>query len=319
VVDVVRRLLRLASTRPMRWAFVVVAVALAAWAVAARWHAVVAALHRLDVRWLLAALVVTVLNLGLVGMAWRALLSDLGSRLSLPVTARVFFVGQVGKYLPGSLWPMVVQAELARDHGVPRRRTAAATMVLLLLSAASGLVVVLAALPFVPSVAENGYRWTLLLLVPMVALLHPRLLGPLLDRLIGAIGGEPLERRPTAGGTALAFAWAVASWLVAGLQVWLLSVSLGAEKGWHTLALAIAGYALAWAVGLVVVIAPAGAGAREVALAAVLAPMLDGGAVVVVVLLSRVLFTVADLVAAAAGYGLGRRHVSTAGPTATES
>jgi glycosyltransferase 2 family protein len=69
----------------------------------------------------------------------------------------------------------------------------------------------------------------------------------------------------------------------------------------NTWALATAGYALAWAVGLVVVVAPAGAGAREVALAAALAPVLDGGAVVVVVLLSRVLFTVADLAVAAAG------------------
>ena len=67
--------------------------------------------------------------------------------------------------------------------------------------------------------------------------------------------------------------------------------------------LLIGGYGLAWAVGFIVIIAPAGAGAREVALAAVLAAVLDvSGAVVVVVLLSRVLFTLVDL--GAAGLGL---------------
>ena len=63
------------------------------------------------------------------------------------------------------------------------------------------------------------------------------------------------------------------------------------------------GYALAWTVGFVVVIAPAGAGAREVALAAVLAPVAAVRRLgPVVVLLSRVLFTVVDL-----GFGRPRR------------
>ena len=107
---------------------------------------------------------------------------------------------------------------------------------------------------------------------------------------------------------ALASAWALGAWVAAGTQVWLLAVPLGAPATWRTVALAVGGYALAWAIALVVVVAPAGAGAREVALAAVLSPVLDRGAVVVVVLLSRVLFSVADLALAARGVAAGRRE-----------
>jgi uncharacterized membrane protein YbhN (UPF0104 family) len=308
-----RRLLTVARSRSVRVVFVAVAATLAVWALAARWGLITAALDRLDTGYLLPAVVATAANQVLTGMAWRALLTDLGSRLPLPVAARVFFVGQIGKYVPGSVWPVVVQAELARDHGVPRRRTAAATAVMILLSTATGLAVVLAALPFMPA-ASGGqvgrdYLWALALIVPLLVVLHPRVLGPLLDRLLAAIGTEPLEHPPTLRGSALATAWAVAAWLAAGAQVWLLAVALGAPADARTFALATGGYALAWAVGLVVVFAPAGAGAREVALIAVLAPVLDGGGVLVVVLASRVLFTLADLIAAAAGYGVGRRHV----------
>jgi glycosyltransferase 2 family protein len=88
------------------------------------------------------------------------------------------------------------------------------------------------------------------------------------------------------------------SWLFSGLQVWLLSISFGAPADVRTVLLMTAGYALAWAVGFLVIVAPAGVGAREVALATVLAPVLDAGEIVVVVLLSRVLFTAVDLVAA---------------------
>jgi len=233
-------------------------------------------------------------------------LTDLGSRLPLRAAGRVFFVGQIGKYVPGSLWPVVVQAELGRDHGVPRRRSAAATLVLILLSAFSALLMVLITLPFQPVMAENGFGWMLLLVPPLIVLLHPRVLGRVLDRVLRLIGRPPLGEWTSLRGTAVALGWALASWLGAGLQIGCLAVSLGAPRTWHTVALSIGGYALAWAVGLVVVVAPAGAGARELALIAVLSPVLDDGAVVVVVLLSRVLFTGADLTLAGLGLWLGR-------------
>jgi hypothetical protein len=283
-----------------------VAVTLAAWAGVNRRHEVVEALQRLDPGWLVVAAVATLANAATAGLAWRRMLTDLGSRLPLPVAARVFFVGQLGKYVPGSVWPMVMQAELASDHGVARRRTAAATVVTMLLSVACGLVVVLGALPFVPDVVPPGLGWAVFLVVPLLVVLHPAVLDRLINTALVRLGRDPLEQRTSLRGTAMATGWALISWAAAGLQVWALSVSLGAPATARTMALATGGYALAWAVGFVVVIAPAGAGAREVALLAVLSTVLDRGAVLVVVLLSRVLFTVADLALAGLGISVGR-------------
>jgi glycosyltransferase 2 family protein len=301
-----RRGLQTVQSTAARVTFALVAVGLAVWAIASRREQVVDALLRMQGRWLLVAALATLANLVLTGLAWRAVLTDLGSRLPLRPAARIFFVGQIGKYVPGSLWPVVVQAELGRDHGVPRRRSASATLVLILLSAFSALLVVMATLPFVPAVAENGFGWTLLLVVPLVVLLHPKVLGRLLDRLMRLLGRPPLGEWTSLRGTAVALGWALASWTGAGLQVFCLAISMGAPRTWHTLVIAVGGYALAWAVGLVVVVAPAGAGAREVALAALLSQVLDSGAVVVVVLLSRVLFTGADLALAGLGLTVGK-------------
>jgi len=308
------RVLRVVQSKPARIAFVVVAVGLAVWALASRWDEASAALGRLDAVSVTAAVVATLANLVTTGLGWREVLADLGSRLPFSVATRVFFVGQVGKYVPGSLWPIVVQAEMAGAYGVPRRRTASASLVLLLLGAASALLVVLACLPFVPAVAENDFGWAVLLVVPMLVVLHPAVLGRVLDRGMRLLGRPPLGQGTTLRGTAAATAWTVLAWVAAGLQVWVLAVALGAPAGARSLALCIGGYALAWAVGLLVVVAPAGAGARELALAAVLSSILDGGAVVVVVLLSRVLFTLADLGLAGLGLLLARRPQAAARP-----
>src|SRR3954451_15363882 len=312
---------RFASAVTRSWwarvGFVALAVALAVWALWSRWPQVVSAAHRLDATHLVLAVLATLLNAVLTGLGWRALLADLGARLPLRLAARVFFVGQIGKYVPGSLWPMLVQAELAKQH-VARRLTAAATLLLVLLSGATALVVMLIALPFAPAGGGAGLAWAALLVLPAAALMHPGVIGRLLDRGLRLLGREPLERWTSVRGTAVAASWAIAAWLLAGLQIWLLAVPLGAPATWRTFALAVGGYALAWAVALVVVVAPAGAGARGTALGAVLSPVLARGAVVVVVLLSRVLFTAADLTLAGLGFAAGRREPAVTARSAPE-
>jgi hypothetical protein len=40
----------------------------------------------------------------------------------VPGTARILFLGQLGKYLPGSVWPVLAQMELGKTYRVPRHR-----------------------------------------------------------------------------------------------------------------------------------------------------------------------------------------------------
>jgi hypothetical protein len=49
------------------------------------------------------------------------------------------YLGQLGKYLPGGIWPMVTQMRLGRDHHVPPRASAAAFVAFMLLVIGTGL------------------------------------------------------------------------------------------------------------------------------------------------------------------------------------
>ena len=74
-----------------------------------------------------------------------------------------------------------------------------------------------------------------------------------------------------------------------------------------TLVLSVSGFAIAWVIGFLVLVAPAGAGARELALAGCLAAVLSNGEATTVAVASRVLMTSADVVLAAAAALLLRR------------
>jgi hypothetical protein len=73
-------------------------------------------------------------------------------------------------------------------------------------------------------------------------------------------------------------------------------------------AAALGGFTLAWAVGLLVVFAPAGAGAREIVLVAVLTPVLGVDPAIILAIISRVLLTASDLSLAALAVLATRRR-----------
>lgn len=299
-----RLLLAAARSPAARWSFVTVAVALAAWAVWRDRRDVAAALAALDPAAVGIALLASVANVLLGAASWRAVLADLGSPLGPGPASRVYLVGQLGKYIPGSVWQVVGAAEAGSRYGVPRTRTATASVVAILLSCVTGVLVVVLVAPFAAGGLAGRLRWLLLLGPLLLVVLHPRVLNRLLDRALRALGRGGLERGMSLRGPAVAAPFALGSWVAAGVQVYVLVVAVGAEPGWGTLAVCLGGFAVGTLSGFVAVFAPAGIGVREAVLLAVLAGVLSRPDILTVVLLSRVLLSVSDVGLALAALGV---------------
>jgi uncharacterized membrane protein YbhN (UPF0104 family) len=299
-------------------AFVVLAITLGVLAIVHRWADFRDSLSDLSWPVLVAAFALGVGNIGTAGIAWWVLLRDLGSHLPLPAALRVFFVSQLGKYLPGSVWPLLAQAELGLDRGVPRRRSVVVGLVTIGTSLAAGLLVACATLPFAAPQAAASRWWALLALPILLVMLHPRVIHACAQRGLRLLRRPELERPISLPGLAAAMGVQVIGWMLIGMQVALLAIALGAPVG-RVIPLALGGTALAWCAGLLAIPVPAGVGIREATLVAALAPVLPAGAALVVALVSRVLATVGDGLWAAAGLAMERRrHVDAAPATAPE-
>ncbi|MFC5380248.1 lysylphosphatidylglycerol synthase domain-containing protein [Aquipuribacter nitratireducens] len=298
----------------LTWLSVVVGVGvlvLGAWVVAARWDEVGPALATIGAGPSVLALGLTLVGVLATGECWRVLLAGLGGRPAPSVAHRVFYVTQAGKYVPGSLWPVLAQAALARRYGVGRATVVTASTLFLLLHTVTGVVVGVVALG--PTAAGSWGR--LLYPVALAGLLV--LLPPVLGRLLGLLARSGRVRPgtpPSWGATARATALMALAWAAYGAATWVLLVPLSPGTADAALArTAVGAYALAWVVGFLAVAAPAGVGAREAVLVAVLQPGVGLGGALSVALVSRVVLTVADLGLAAASSGvLGRRGTGTA-------
>jgi uncharacterized membrane protein YbhN (UPF0104 family) len=294
--DIAKRLL---AGRVVRWGFAAVAAGLGAFAVAEQWAGIRKALAAIGMPTATGAMIAVLAGLFATMRVWQILLAGLGSLVPARVAARILFLGQLGKYLPGSLWPILAQMELGRAYQVPRNRSASASVLTMLVSLLTGLLTALVTLPFIAG--ATPYLWTFLAAPPLIACLHPRVLNPLMRRLL-RLARQPAPPQPLTGRTlAHALAWSFAAWVCNGVQLWLIAIRLGAPAGTGML-LAVGGYAFAWCAGFLVVFAPAGVGVREVFLVATLSPTLGVGGATAAALVSRALTTVGDLLSAAVAW-----------------
>jgi len=292
------------GSKLVRWGFVAVTVGLGAYAVAREWGHVRSALASLGFLPVAGALVAVLAALLAAMQVWRVLLAALGSPLPARPAARIMFIGQLGKYLPGSIWPVLAQMELGNEYQVPRHRSASASVLTMLLVTLTGLLTALVALPFVAG--STNYAWALLAAPALLVLLVPRVLNAILNRVLRLARRPPLEVELTGRAIAGALAWSFVSWVCYGVQIWVLAFALGAPAGKGAL-LALGGFAFAWTIGFLFVIAPAGAGVRDVLLALTLGLVLGHGAAIAITLVSRVLLTIGDLVTAGLAAAFTRR------------
>ena len=272
----------------------------AVWLVARNADELRQAVHELGFATLAVSFVLAVLGNVVTSQLWLTLLRGLEVPVAWLEGAGVFFVTQLGKYIPGSVWPVMAQMELGRRWGAPRRTMLSANMLMLALVTATGLFTGASLLPWSSSGGLDDYWWTLLFLLPVIAALHPRTIPAVIDRVLALVGHEPLGIRVTNRSMLVAVIWGFVSWVLLGLHLFVMTHALGAS-GITGLAAAVGGIGLAWAVGLIFIPAPAGAGVREAVLVATFAPQIGTAPALAVALASRVILVLADVLLACLG------------------
>ncbi|OAA28739.1 hypothetical protein UG55_1005258 [Frankia sp. EI5c] len=301
-----------ARPRGARWWAVRGALLLAAVllgvALVGQWNDVRDSVGELTVLGLVGSAVATVAAVGATVLSWRAVLGGLGAVLPLRAAIRIFCVGQIGKYIPGSVWPVLAQMELSRDYGVSRPKSASASLVVLALAVPCGGVTAAATLPFVSREALTDYWWALAVVPLFAVVLYPPVLSRLLGRAFRLLRrpplAEPLTARPILAGAG----WLIAGFVWYGVGTWLLVRDLTpAVDGARLVALCVGAYALAWTAGFLVLVLPAGAGVREAVLVLALAPALPSGPATLIAVVARLLATIADVVWALVGVALRPR------------
>ena len=278
-----------------------------------QWGEVKGVFHRLSWPTLILAFLAVLVGIGGNMMSWRSAIADVDHPLPVRTAAPIMLVGQLGKYLPGSVWAYVVQADLAKRAGVPRARAFTASLVSAGLGITIGLLLGTIGLPTAFEAAKDdahGVVGRIAFIAALIALpfalvcAHPWVLTRLMQLLLKILRRPPLDRPLSWRGVLGPGGWSAVAYLLIGTHLFFLAQGTAVHGfgGWLR---CIGVMALALSVSVFVVIAPSGIGVREFLITIALG---GGGTALAIALASRLLFTVADMVAAgvAAAVGLHR-------------
>jgi uncharacterized membrane protein YbhN (UPF0104 family) len=321
--DVVRTGRRIPWTIAVKVAFGVAVLAFGSAYIASRWDELQVAVRGAQPVWIVLAVAFAAAGQFAGVLSFRSILLSLQHRLPVLDSARIYFVSQLGKYIPGAVWPIVAITEMSRAHGVSRRSAAVAGVLSMVFANLVGVLVGIV-LVLVGAAQHRPELWWLLFALPVaLAALHPRVVGAAIGFALRLTRRESVEFEMTGSALRGSLGWPVVSWVLLGLQCWALVVALGGPT-WGSLAGSVGGFALAYVAGTLFLPAPAGVGVRE----AVLGVALTGAVthshgfthdkIVLVVLLSRILLAFLDFGQAGAFVALTRLRQRAVGADAAK-
>lgn len=231
-------------------------------------------------------------------LIWKSIVRSIsGVRVSPLRAANIWFVSNLGRYIPGKIWQIAGMAAMARSSGVPAIEASLSAVIGQLVHLMAGAVVGLVMMSLDPLAGFAEYldkAWILAL--PALMFLYP----PLLEKLVGLAarlsGRQEVSCRVSFGN--------LLSWFVMNLGVWLAYGGL-----FHLFVLSMlpdatlsvvrsAGiYAVGYITGFLAVFVPGGIGVRELMFAELLAGSASSEAsATLVALASRVWLTLAEIV-----------------------
>ena len=183
----------LARRRSRRWlaaqvVFAAGVIGLAIWMLARQWDSASADLATLRPNWLGVAAASALVGGAYVVLieTWRATLAAMRARLGFGDAARIWFVSNLGRYIPGKVWQIAAMSVLAQQRGISPVAATGASLVVNLVNLVSGLALTAVAGTELLLAAATGLAW---LLYGFAFALLAKSLFPEVELTAGAVSG----------------------------------------------------------------------------------------------------------------------------------
>lgn len=261
--------------------------------------------------WLIPAFLVLPCFYALSALGWDLILRFLGYRIGVGRAQVAWGQPLLARYVPGSVLYVLGRVLLSERAGVPRRITIASIVYEQAVSATSAVGVAAYFLISHPDLQGQPLRWAVLLLIPaLIAVLHPRVFGPLANRVLRAFGRDPLPAVVSLRGVIALLAFYTFNWAVVAVGIYCVARSVSTIP-LSDIPVVGSAQAVGYVAALVTLIAPAGLGIRDAAFAWAVKGAVPGQSFAVGSLIAiavRGVLTVVELIYVGLVTALGKRE-----------
>jgi uncharacterized membrane protein YbhN (UPF0104 family) len=227
---------------------------------------------------------------------WRQVVEAFGERLEFTSAMRIWFVSNLGKYVPGKVWSIAAMGTLAQEQGISPLTAVGSSVVVQLVNLVTGFAVFFVAgartlevpLPAVLAVVAIGVG---LLGAPRLLPAALALVNRVTGRQVSIASLPPQAVFWAAAGTTLA-------WLFYGIAFQFFAIGITGGEAYGSTGDWTAVFVGSYLLGFIAVFSPGGLGVREVAMAEALqrSGLAIGAMAALLVAASRIWLTILEII-----------------------
>jgi glycosyltransferase 2 family protein len=250
----------------------------------------------LEVPILLASIVLGVAGMYVVGANWLRIVRSIGGEAPTRSGMRWYYVGQLGKYIPGGLWAVLGRAELASRDGVARSIAYPSVVMSLITTYAAAAATGALFVAFTRDGIGQQTGWILASIAVIAATvlgLSETVVGRV-NRITSRLGFTRALPSASPRLSASAIVLTMPAWLLIGAATALSARAIGVPAEFTEI---VAATSYSWLAGFLVLPLPGGLGVREAVFIALWGGTTSEAAAIAVI--ARVVFVIVDLTGAA--------------------
>ena len=281
--------------------------------VADKWPAIEAHDWQIHWGWLGVSVLTALLTFGVLAALWQRIIRGFNHRLNLAESFRLFYLSNLGRYVPGKVWQLFGILYLAKQKNVPAAHATASFVAVQLFAIPASFLVFAATLwlePILLDTVAADFPMTLIylflvamVLISLAIILFPEKLFILGDKLLKRFNKGDLAFRLSRTEALLLYLGYIIAWTLYGVTFWFFLKSVAGTANFPLIA-AVGAFNGAYQIGYLALFAPSGLGPREFILTVLLTPFIGPIAPAVAILArlwSLLVESIAALVALAVG------------------
>lgn len=249
---------------------------------AAHWDEVIAYSWEINPLLLLLSIFVHVAAFSLFSRIWCIIISAYGYKVRLPHAFKISYIVDLGRYIPGKIWPVLGMAYLARQIGIREEESVTSWILAMLFALPSAFMAAGFYIIFSPELLDVilgtfGAGFYLMvaavLVISLLLVFAPNKMFKILNLVLRIFKRPEIEFRLEIKTALMIFVGYAVGWSVFGLAFWLFLSAITTGTNLPVIP-SIGTFIIAYQIGYLTIFAPGGIGVRELVLTAVLAPYL---------------------------------------------
>lgn len=242
----------------------------------------------------------------LFSRVWCFLIAALGYKVKLTHAFKISYIANLGRYIPGKIWPVFGMAYLAKQLGIREEKSVTSWVVAMIFALPSAFMAGFICILISPEILSEelskylgpGVYLTaaVIFMISLSLIFIPGKSLSILNVLLKLIKKPKIDFNLKISTALIIYGGYLICWIVYGLSFWVFINSVTSGSNLPVLP-AVAAFVIAYQIGYLAIFAPGGMGIRELVLAIILTPYL-GPAAFGIAVVARVWNLITEIISA---------------------